>query len=216
MNDYVVCKDFKLTLVSATDVEQVREFFKTKVYATVAIGDNDTTKKRTPTDKSNETNPKWNYTMEYTIAATDVQIPGLDLVIELYINRTRGDKRVGVVSRPICELFHHGANNTQGGITCLTLPLVTDGGYSKGVVTIEYSFGEEKSVKKLSLVKKLVNVGTSMAVKGTIMSTTGVYAPIPIHVFRGPEIVCSKATASAILGEEVLLEVILEVVQNVV
>ncbi|KAM7511017.1 hypothetical protein LguiB_009892 [Lonicera macranthoides] len=187
MSDYVICKDFKLTLVSATEVEQVRELFKTKVYAAVAIG-------------HNKTNPKWNHTMEYTIAATDVQNPVLDLVIELYINRTRGDKRVGYVSRPTCELFHHVANNTQGGITSLTLPLVTDGNDSKGVVTIEYSFREEKSVKKPSFVKKLANAGTLMAVKGMIMYTTGVYAPIRIRVFRGLEIVCSKATTSTIFG----------------
>ena len=212
MSDHVVCRDFKLTLVSATDVEDVRNFFKTKVYAAVTIGDNKATKKQTPPDKSNETNPKWNHTMEYTIAATDVQNPGLDLLIELYIDRTRGDKCVGHATRPINELFHHSANKI--GITKLNLPLVTEGGVTKGVVTLEYSFGEEKSIKKLSLVKTLVNAGTSMAVKATIMSSTGAYVPIPIHVFRGPEIVCSKATAGAISGGEFLLDVTLEAVQN--
>ncbi|KAM7507688.1 hypothetical protein LguiA_018143 [Lonicera macranthoides] len=212
MSDHVVCRDFKLTLVSATDVEHIRNILKTKVYAAVTIGDNKETKKQTSTDKSNETNPKWNHTMEYTIAATDVQNPGLDLLIELYIDRKCGDKRVGHVTRPINELFHHSANNI--GITRLNLPLVTEGGVTKGLVTLEYSFGEEKSVKKLSLVKKLVNAGTSVAVKATIMSSTGIYVSTPIHVFHEPEIVCSKATASAIFGAEVLLDTALEVVQN--
>ncbi|KAM7511013.1 hypothetical protein LguiB_009888 [Lonicera macranthoides] len=198
-----IARDFYFVQSEEENDNYFREFFKTKVYAAVAIGDN-------------KTNPKWNHTMEYTIAATNVQNPVLDLLIELYINRTRGDKRVGSVSRPTCELFHHAANNTQGGITSLTLPLVTDGKDSKGVVTIEYSFGEEKSAKKLSFVKKLANAGTLMAVKGTIMYTTGVYAPIPIRVFRGLEIICSKATANTIFGEEFLLDVILEIVQNVV
>ncbi|KAM7511010.1 hypothetical protein LguiB_009885 [Lonicera macranthoides] len=174
MSDHVVCRDFKLTLVSTTYVEHVRNIFKTKVYVAVTIGDNKETKKQTSTDKFNETNPKWNHTMECTIAATDVQNPGLDLLIKSYIDR----------------------------------------GVTKGLVTLEYSFGEEKSVKKLSLVKKLVNAGTSMAVKATITSSTGVYVSTPIHVFREPEIVCSKATASAHFGGEFLLDAMLEVVQN--
>lgn len=115
---------------------------------------------------------------------------------------------MGHASRPINELFHHNANNI--GITRLNLPFVTEDGVTKGVVTLEYSFGEEKSVKKLSL----VNAGTSMVVKATIMSSTGAYVPIPIHIFGGPEIVCSKATAGAIFSREFLLDVMLEVVQN--
>ncbi|KAM7511008.1 hypothetical protein LguiB_009883 [Lonicera macranthoides] len=185
---------------------------KQKFMPWLQLGTTKQPKKQTSTDKSNETNAKWNHTMEYTIAATDVQNPGLDLLIELYIDRKRGDKRVGHATRPINELFHHSANNI--GITRLNLPLVTEGGVTKGLVTLEYSFGEEKSVKKLSLVKKLVNAGTSVAVKATIMSSTGVYVSTPIHVFHEPEIVCSKATASAIFGAEVLLDTALEVVQN--
>ncbi|KAM7511022.1 hypothetical protein LguiB_009897 [Lonicera macranthoides] len=212
MSDFVICRDFKLTLVSATDVEEVRRYFKTKVYATVTIGDNKATKKRTPTDTFNETNPKWNHTMGYTIADTDIQKPGLDLLIELYIDRTRGDKRVGHVTLPINELFVHSANNV--GITRLDLPVVIESGVTKGVVTLEYSFGEEKILKKLSLVKKLVNAGTAMAVKAAIMSTTGYYVPIPIRLFEGPDIVCSKGSGVGILSEETLINTVVEVAQS--
>ncbi|KAM7511019.1 hypothetical protein LguiB_009894 [Lonicera macranthoides] len=177
----------------------------------VTIDDNKATKKQTPTDKSNETNPEWNHTMEYTIADTNIQKPGLDLLIELYIDRTRGDKRVGHATRPINELFVHSDNNV--GITRLDLPVVSEGGVTKGVVTLEYSFGEEKSVKKLSLVKKLVNAGTSMAVKVAIMSKTGYYVPIPIRLFRGPDIVCSKGSGGGILSEESIVKTVVKVAQ---
>ncbi|KAM7507687.1 hypothetical protein LguiA_018140 [Lonicera macranthoides] len=217
MSNYVACREFELTLVLARDVENVRKLFKPKIYALVKIGDNKGTQKKTPTAKPNETNPMWNHTMQYIIAANDVhQYTGLNLVIELYTDRTLGDKRVGYMSIPICALFRHDANSIQGGITSLEFFLVTDAGYGRGWVTIAYRFGAEKYVKKLSTWKKLANVGTSIAVHGAIMSTTGLHVPIPIRVVNKPQIVCSKATAHTIFGEEFLADIILEIVQNIV
>jgi len=192
-------------------------FFRTKLYARVTIGDIEGTRKETPTDKSHETNPEWNHTMEYTIADSVIQDPaGLNLLIELYLNRTRGDKRVSYVSRTIYELFGLGANNMgEGNITRLNLPLESDGGVTKGVVTFEYIFGEEKSVEKLSLVKKLVNLGISVAVKGGIMCMTTIpLIPIPIRVFQEPEIVCSK-TGGGILSGDALVDVLVDGVQYI-
>lgn len=69
------------------------------------------------------------------------------------------------------------------------MPLKTDEGVAKGVVTLEYSFGEETSVKKLSSIKKLVNTGASMAVEVAITCTTGLKLETPYRVFDGLEIV---------------------------
>ncbi|KAM7511026.1 hypothetical protein LguiB_009901 [Lonicera macranthoides] len=185
MSDFIVCRKLKLTLLSATDVENVSKHSKSEVYAKVTIGDKKTGKKvqTTPTD----TNPEWNHQMEFIIAAKQIhRNSGLHLLVELYADRARGDRRHGHVYRSINELFE---SAVEEGNTRLALPLKTDEGVTKGVVTLEYSFGEETSVKKLSSIKKLVNTGAAMAVGVAITCTTGLDLETPYRVFDGPEIV---------------------------
>ncbi|KAM7511021.1 hypothetical protein LguiB_009896 [Lonicera macranthoides] len=207
MSDCIVYKNLKLILVSATDVDDIRLFGQTKVYATVTIGDEHANKKRTPTDMFNETNPQWNHTMEYSIDAAYIQNPGLDLHVELYIDRTLGHKRVGYVSRPIYKLFHRG---TPGGIRRISLPLETDRGVTKGEVTLEYGFGEEASVKTLSSKEKFLYAGILVVVLITaIISIAVLVAAIAvityiIRVVRRPDIVCNEALGG---GGDVLCEV---------
>ncbi|KAF5942344.1 hypothetical protein HYC85_019986 [Camellia sinensis] len=92
---FIECRKFKVTLISAFDLEDVRKIFRMKVYATVSFGDDDKTEKRTKADEYGETSPRWGSSMQYTIGESAVIHHGLILVIKLYCKRKLGDRYIG-------------------------------------------------------------------------------------------------------------------------
>ncbi|XP_028081078.1 uncharacterized protein LOC114282565 [Camellia sinensis] len=102
---FIECRKFKVTLISAFDLEDVRKIFRMKVYATVSFGDDDKTEKRTKADEYGETSPRWGSSMQYTIGESAVIHHGLILVIKLYCKRKLGDRYIGEVHASIKNLF---------------------------------------------------------------------------------------------------------------
>lgn len=84
-------RDFQITVISASNLENLRKFFNMKVYAKVSFNGNRKTEKRTPVDKNNGVNPAWNFRINgYKIAEDALQHDGLMLVVKLYCKRKLG------------------------------------------------------------------------------------------------------------------------------
>ncbi|KAL6962109.1 hypothetical protein U1Q18_037062 [Sarracenia purpurea var. burkii] len=147
---FMECRKFELTLISANDLEDVRKFFKMKVYAKVSIGGNPETEKRTPADKHGKINPAWNFHMTYTVGESAVRHYGTMLVIKLYCKRNLGDRYIGEVHMPVKELFDR-AFMCGGGSAVVSLPVKKGSVDSQGLLNFSYRFGERVDVEKLLL-----------------------------------------------------------------
>lgn len=178
-------RKFNITLISATNLTDVRHIFRTKVYARVIIGGNKDTIRQTQRDKENGTNPVWNRPMNYKIAETDVLQPGLGLVIELYCHRSLGnDELIGQVTTSVGDLYSQ--MEQQHSSTTQTWSIKN----GSGDLTFSYKFGEKINIKEPSLWRKFVKSGTSALKAGAsfslemaILASTGVYIPITHDLF---------------------------------
>ncbi|KAI3464471.1 hypothetical protein Pfo_021134 [Paulownia fortunei] len=137
------CRKLEITLVSADDLPDIRSLGMMKVYAKLSIKGESKTKKRTPVDREGETNPTWNFTIEYIIGEAAVQKQGLDLLIQLYCKRTFGGRFIGEVSIPIKSLFDE-------GMRAQAVLSYSVGGTPSGRMNILCSFGEKIVVQKRS------------------------------------------------------------------
>ncbi|CAI9764042.1 unnamed protein product [Fraxinus pennsylvanica] len=70
------CRKFEITIISADDLPDVRNFLQMKVFAKVSIQGQSKTTKKTPADMEGEKNPVWNFSTEYTIGEAAVQQEG--------------------------------------------------------------------------------------------------------------------------------------------
>ncbi|CAK9158325.1 unnamed protein product [Ilex paraguariensis] len=128
------CRKFDLKLISATNLRDVREKFRMKVYAVVTIAGKAKTERRTPVDKEGETNPTWNFTLQYMI--------GIEVVITLYCKRTLGDRYIGEVRTSIKQLYEQHPNVNGGGANILTRQVQSSSGISQGELKFSFGFGE--------------------------------------------------------------------------
>ncbi|KAL2503540.1 soybean protein regulated by cold-2 [Abeliophyllum distichum] len=149
------CRKFEITLISANNLEDVRRIWKMKVHARVSIGSDPETEKRTPTDKHGETNPAWNFTLNYTISESMIQNYNTMLVIKLYCKRKLGDRYIGEVHTPMKELFDC-AYHTDG-TAVMTFPVQKGCVNSQGALRISYRFGEKVMIDKLLLAQSVAN-----------------------------------------------------------
>ncbi|XP_009627791.1 protein SRC2-like [Nicotiana tabacum] len=147
------CRRFEITLISASDLEDVRKLFKMKVHARVSIGSNPNTEKRTPTDKHGEINPAWNFSMKYTISESMIQYPNDMLVIKLYCKRKLGDRYIGEVHTSMKELYEYAYPN--GGSAVMNYPVQKGSAQSQGVLRFSYRFGEKVTVDKLVMAESV-------------------------------------------------------------
>lgn len=84
---------FNFTVHSASDLPDVREFGRMKVYAKVSVAG---TTKCTEVDTMNDTNPKWNTTLCFIVPEKDIIQGHMYCKIELFCKRTFShDKYVG-------------------------------------------------------------------------------------------------------------------------
>ncbi|KAH6782716.1 hypothetical protein C2S51_008009 [Perilla frutescens var. frutescens] len=126
---------FEITIVSAENLPDIRRLGRMKVYAEVSLNGEYETKKATTVDREGDTNPRWNFPFVYNVHGSYLRRPGLDVVVDLYCQRTLGDKFVGQVIIPINTLFQKGLKSQRS----LSYPIA---GTRKGRLNILYCFEE--------------------------------------------------------------------------
>ncbi|KAG8389708.1 hypothetical protein BUALT_Bualt01G0006800 [Buddleja alternifolia] len=158
------CRKLEITLVSANNLPNVRSFGQMKVFAKVSIEGESKTSKKTPADMVGETNPRWNFPIEYRISDSAVQKSGISLSIKLFCRSTFADKYVGEVNIPIKSLFDKGIKADK------ILSYRVDG-TSNGRLNILYSFGEKFLVRNDSNLdwKSALEVGFLVLLGGVIL-----------------------------------------------
>ncbi|CAK9164664.1 unnamed protein product [Ilex paraguariensis] len=179
------CKTFEIKLISATNLSDVREKFKMKVYAEVTIAGNAKTRKRTLIDKAGETNPTWNVTMQYMIGELAVQNEGIEEVITLYCKRKLGDRFIGEVRTPIKQLYEQHANANGGSANILTRQVQSSIGISQGELKFSFGFGETVTIERPSRRKKMLTAGAVLLLNLTISTVLGQVIEIPLFMDAG-------------------------------
>ncbi|KAL0432187.1 UNVERIFIED_CONTAM: Ubiquitin-fold modifier 1 [Sesamum latifolium] len=161
----LVLVHFLILIVNCHSVSlpDVRLLGQMKVYAKVSIRGESRTTKKTPADMEGETNPRWNFPIEYTISESAVRQPGIRIAIKLYCKRTLGrDRFVGEVNIPIKSLFDMGLKADK----ILSYQV---GGTVEGRLNILYSFGEKVLVRKPSGWKNAVGIGFLVLLGGALL-----------------------------------------------
>ncbi|KAH6832846.1 hypothetical protein C2S53_014357 [Perilla frutescens var. hirtella] len=95
----------EITIVSAEDLPDIRLLGWMKVYTVVSVNGSI---RATNVDREGGTNPRWNSSFVYAIDEWDLRCRGLDVVVELFCERTLGDKFIGEVRIPVKNLFEMG------------------------------------------------------------------------------------------------------------
>ncbi|KAG6388720.1 hypothetical protein SASPL_150152 [Salvia splendens] len=100
------------------------------------------------------------------IDKASLQNPELVVGVKLYCERTLGDRYIGEVNLSVKALFDHGPRVEN------VLSFSVDG-TEGGKLNILYSFGNIFMAPKLSLGKKVLDVGLKVTVQGTLFFLTG-------------------------------------------
>ncbi|XP_019256278.1 PREDICTED: uncharacterized protein LOC109234665 [Nicotiana attenuata] len=158
---------FYFTVHSASDLQDVREFGRMKVYAKVSIAGKT---KCTEVDRLNETNPKWNARLCFIVPEKDI-IKGSTIPskIELFCKRTFShDKYVG-------ELLVSLAPRYKGECTFPVRRNDSNESKSFGTLTFSHALGDKfivansssssssSSVKDNNLLIDIINIGVDLA-----------------------------------------------------
>ncbi|XP_024025845.1 protein SRC2 [Morus notabilis] len=137
------CRPLDITLISATDLKDVNFLSKMDVYAVVSIsGDSfSKSKQKTHVDKDSGPNPRWNYTIKFTVPDAAAKQNQLTLKIKLVSDRSFGDKEIGEVHVPIKELLDNYGDEKSENLVTYNVRLPS--GKSKGTLSFSYKFGEK-------------------------------------------------------------------------
>ncbi|KAL3514318.1 hypothetical protein ACH5RR_027035 [Cinchona calisaya] len=139
MGDY---RSFQVTLISASNLLDVRIFGEMKVYAKVSMSRNPSkTKWKTPVDMRNMTNPRWNCQIQYIIPEETLRQVGNGdmLLVKLWCKRfILPNKYVGEVSIPLNRLFAEA--RACENVVYDVLRNDAEGTY--GTLNLSYRFGE--------------------------------------------------------------------------
>jgi hypothetical protein len=138
------CMPLDIVIKSAKDLKDVNLFSKMDVYAVVKIDGEHSLKshkQKTTIDKDCGPNPKWNFSMRFTVNYASAQQNRLTLVVKLKSDRNFGDKDIGEVRVPIKELLDgfgdaKDVKHTSYGVR-------TPSGKPKGLLEFSYKFGEK-------------------------------------------------------------------------
>ncbi|KAH6799935.1 hypothetical protein C2S52_000399 [Perilla frutescens var. hirtella] len=142
MMKFIDGRKVKVTVVSAVGLPDYRITDRMKVYCKVSLNDQAESIKKSKSDKRGGVNPRWNFTVDYTLTENAVQLPGANLVVKLYCKRSlTRDKPVGEVRISIKNLFDMGIRSHDN--KCLTYCVQ---GTQYGQLSIQYSFGEKTAV----------------------------------------------------------------------
>lgn len=135
-------RPLEIKVISAKDLKDVNLFTKMDVYADVSINGDHRTAQRTPVDKDCGSNPKWNYTMRFTVDEAGVRQNRLYLVFRLKSERQLGDRDIGTVQVPIKELLSDQNEKAEHNVN---YNVKRPNGKSKGVLNFSYKFGDKFS-----------------------------------------------------------------------
>ncbi|KAG6390371.1 hypothetical protein SASPL_148105 [Salvia splendens] len=124
-------RKFEIIIVSADNLP--RSFGRMRVYAEVSISGEPNTSKQTTVDLAGQTNPRWNFSLDYTFEEASLQKSELVVKVKLYCERTLGDKVKNVLT-------------------------YTVDGAGEGKVNITYCFGNTFMAPKPSVWKKALRV----------------------------------------------------------
>ncbi|XVF06047.1 hypothetical protein REPUB_Repub06bG0014600 [Reevesia pubescens] len=135
-------RPLEVNVISAKDLKDVNLFTKMDVYAVVSINGDHRTSQKTPVDKDCGSNPKWNYTMKFTIDEAAANQNRLNLVFHLKSDRQLGDRDIGTVQVPIKELLDY--NNGNGKVEHnVSYSVRLANGKLKGILNFSYKFGDK-------------------------------------------------------------------------
>ncbi|KAL6496776.1 hypothetical protein OROHE_027308 [Orobanche hederae] len=166
------CRNLEITLVSADNLPNILYFGRRmKVYAEVNLLNGESqTSKRTAVDMVGETNPRWDFTLQYTINEADVvRESKLEVVVKLYCERTLRDLYVGEVKILVKSFFDSGL---MGAVNELSYGV---DGTPEGRLNMLYSFGDMFSVEKPSIWTKAMEAGAVVLKRGAWMVVAGVW-----------------------------------------
>ncbi|XWS57515.1 hypothetical protein CRYUN_Cryun09bG0180800 [Craigia yunnanensis] len=135
-------RPLEINVISAKDLKDVNLFTKMDVYAVVSINGDHRTTQITPLDKDCGSNPKWNYTVKFTIDEAAAHQNHLNLVFCLKSDRMLGDKDIGTVQVPIKELLDQN-NGNEKVEQKVSYNVRLPNGKPKGVLNFSYKFGEK-------------------------------------------------------------------------
>ncbi|KAJ4846296.1 hypothetical protein Tsubulata_042179 [Turnera subulata] len=146
-------RPFEVTLISAKDLKDVNLFTKMDVYATVTIkGDpHKKQKQKTPVHRDSGPNPRWNYTMKFTLDEDSLQKDRLTLKIKVKSDRSLGDRPIGHVRVPLKELLEVKDKEQKQVSYSVRLP----SGKNKGTVVFTFKFGDVYSAPLPEKAKKV-------------------------------------------------------------
>ncbi|KAG6390530.1 hypothetical protein SASPL_148268 [Salvia splendens] len=99
---------FEIIIVSADNLPDVRSFGRMKVYAEVSINREPDTSRLTTVDTDGETNPRWNFPLEYMIEEASLRNPRLVVGLKLNSERTLRERYIGEVNISVKGLFDYG------------------------------------------------------------------------------------------------------------
>ncbi|KAL1543865.1 hypothetical protein AAHA92_20784 [Salvia divinorum] len=158
------CRKLGITVVSAHNLPDVRSLGQMKVYAKISLKGTSKAAVKTPVDIEGDTNPRWNFAVDYTVSESKVQGHGLNLVVKLMCKRTLGDRLVGEVKIPVKDLFQMGLKSQS----VLSYPVA---GTREGRLDLMYSFSERMLARRpwktaLDTVGFLVLVGGALLLGG--------------------------------------------------
>lgn len=134
-------RTLELTLISATDLNDVNVFSKMDVYAVASIAGDQRSRQRTAVDKGSGTNPSWNATLRFAVPAVN---DGLVLHVLLRSERALGDRDVGEVHIPLKELLDAtaaGGGDKSGHLVSYQVRQPSSGN-PKGVLNLSYKFDD--------------------------------------------------------------------------
>lgn len=161
------CRKLEITVVSAENLPDVRALGLMKVYVKVSLKGESKTTKKSPVDKGGETNPLWNFAVDYTVSESTVRRPGVNVVVKLLCKRTLGDRFVGEVKIPVKSLFDMGLKSQR------TLSYAV-AGTPEGKLNLLYSFSERIFLRQPSGWKTaLKSVGFLVLAGGAMLLLDG-------------------------------------------
>ncbi|KAH6832843.1 hypothetical protein C2S53_014354 [Perilla frutescens var. hirtella] len=142
MMKFIDGRKVRVTVVSAVGLPDYRITDRMKVYCKVSLNEQPESMKKSKSDKRGGVNPRWDFTVDYTLTENAVQLPGANLVVKLYCKRSlTRDKPIGEVRISIKSLFDMGIRSHDN--KCVTYCVQ---GTQYGQLSIQYSFGEKTAV----------------------------------------------------------------------
>ncbi|KAJ8510875.1 hypothetical protein OPV22_001309 [Ensete ventricosum] len=131
-------RTMEVTLISATNLNDVNIFSKMDVYAVVSIAGEPRSSQRTPTDKDCGKNPSWNVTLRFSLPADPDAAGRLVLHVLLRSKRALGDRDVGEVDVPLKELQPPSSSSAPQFVSYQVRK--PSSGKPKGVLNLSFRF----------------------------------------------------------------------------